>query len=114
MNATFVELSLFRERRPNYLGDDEYRALQLELMANPEKGDVIRHTGGLRKVRFGDTRRQKGKRGGLRVIYYHWIDGAQFWMFYIYDKDEFDDLTAHEAKALGALLKVEIEKRTRK
>lgn len=114
MNAIFVELPLFRERRPSYLGDDEYRALQIELMANPEQGDVIRHTGGLRKVRFRDTRRQKGKRGGLRVIYYYWTVGAQFWMFYIYDKDEFADLTSHEAKALGAMLKAELEGRTRK
>jgi mRNA-degrading endonuclease RelE of RelBE toxin-antitoxin system len=39
-------------------------------MLNPEAGDTIPGTGGLRKVRFADERRGKGKRGGLRVIYY--------------------------------------------
>lgn len=114
MKATFVELSLFRERRPHYLDDDEYRQLQTELMSNPEKGDVIRHTGGLRKVRCKDSRRQKGKRGGLRVIYHRWIDGAQFWMFLIYNKDEMEDLSPDEAKALGAMLRAELEQRAGK
>ncbi|MEM5387217.1 hypothetical protein VSR68_26975 [Paraburkholderia phymatum] len=40
-------------------------------MPNPEAGDAIKGAGGLRKVRFGDARRGKGKRGGLRVIYYY-------------------------------------------
>ncbi|MEM5318342.1 toxin [Paraburkholderia sp. JHI869] len=114
MNAIFVELSLFRDRRPDYLDDDEYRALQNELLANPAKGDVIKHTGGLRKLRCKDSRRQKGKRGGLRVIYYYWVGGAQFWMFFIYAKDEMDDLTPHEAKALSAMLNTEVERRTGK
>ncbi|WP_322048754.1 toxin [Paraburkholderia sp. J67] len=114
MDAIFVELPLFRERRHSYLDDDEYRALQNDLLANPEMGDVIRHTGGLRKMRHRDTRRQKGKRGGLRVIYYYWSGGAQFWMFFIYDKDEMVDLTSQEAKALGTMLKAEIDWRTRK
>lgn len=112
MDAVFVELSLFRARRPDYLDDDEYRALQTELLANPEKGDVIRHTGGLRKLRCKDSRRQKGKRGGLRVIYYYWVGGAQFWLFFVYDKDEVDDLSPQEAKTLGALLRAELEHRT--
>ncbi|PPK47528.1 hypothetical protein B0G57_101493 [Trinickia symbiotica] len=66
MKAIFVELPPFRRVRENYLADDEYRALQVELMGNPEAGDVIKGTGGLRKLRFGDKRRGKGKRGGLR------------------------------------------------
>lgn len=49
-------------------------------------------TGGLRKLRFADERRGKGKRGGLRVIYYWWDAGSQFWLFTIYDKDETSDL----------------------
>lgn len=114
MDASFVELSLFRVRRPDYLDDEEYRALQNELLVNPAKGDVIKHTGGLRKLRCKDSRRQKGKRGGLRVIYYYWVGGTQFWMFYIYAKDEMDDLTPHEAKALGAMLDAEIERRIAK
>ncbi len=70
MTATFVELAPFRRCRSDYLTDEEYRVLQIALMQNPESGEVIRGTGGLRKLRFGDARRGKGKRGGLRVIYY--------------------------------------------
>ena len=50
-------------------------------------------------------------RGGLRVIYYWWPDGAQFWLFTLYDKDEMADLTPAECKALKHLLKTELEAR---
>lgn len=85
--------------------------LQHALMANPEAGEVIEGTGGLRKMRFGDARRGKGKRGGLRVIYYWWTAGMQFWLYTLYDKDEASDLTAKERKVLRALLKTELEAR---
>jgi len=60
-------------------------------MGNPEAGDLIAGTGGLRKLRFGDTRPAKGKRGGLPVIYYYWTGGPEFWLFTLYDKDEMSD-----------------------
>lgn len=81
-------------------------------MKNPQAGDVIEGTGGLRKVRQADTRRAKGKRGGLRVIYYIWVGGLQFWLFTLYDKDEMTDLSPSEKKVLKALLKTELESRT--
>jgi hypothetical protein len=112
MKAIFVELSPFSKYREDYLRDGEYRELQQELMADPESGDVIKGTGGLRKVRFGDKRRGKGKRGGLRVIYYYWIGGLQFWMFTIYDKDEMDDLSKDERKVLSKLLAEELAQRS--
>ena len=71
-------------------------------------------TGGLRKLRFGDRSRGKGKRGGLRVIYYWWVAADQFWLFTLYDKDEAADLTARQRKALGALLTSELEARSTK
>lgn len=70
MQAIFVELPPFERVRQDYMGDDAYHQLQLELLANPDAGDVIEGTGGLRKLRRPDPRRGKGKRGGLRVIYY--------------------------------------------
>lgn len=60
----------FKKYRADYLNDDQYRLFQNMLLADPEKGDVIPDTGGLRKVRFRDERRHKGARGGIRVIYY--------------------------------------------
>ena len=79
-------------------------------MANPNAGDVIEGTGGLRKMRFSDSRRRKGKRGGLR-IYYWWFAGLQFWLFTLYDKDELQDLTTDQRKALKVLLKTELDAR---
>ena len=111
MKAIFVELPPFQRHRQNYLNDDDFRSFQQMLMKNPEAGDVIEGTGGLRKMRFADGRRGKGKRGGLRVIYYWWLPGQQFWLFTLYDKDEMDDLTAAQRKTLKALLKQEVDAR---
>ena len=111
MKALFVELPPFARFRADYLDDEGFRGLQKLLMKNPEAGDVIEGTGGLRKLRFGDARRGKGKRCGLRVIYYWWSAGRQFWLFTLYDKDESDDLSATEKKLLKNLLKAELEAR---
>jgi mRNA-degrading endonuclease RelE of RelBE toxin-antitoxin system len=65
---TFIETKLFSRLLQNYLSDDEYAALQNFLVDNPEAGDLIRGSGGVRKLRWGLVGR--GKRGGIRVIYY--------------------------------------------
>lgn len=111
MKALFVELPSFSRFRADYLDDEGLRSLQNALLANPDGGDVIEGTGGLRKLRHADRRRGKGKRGGLRVIYYWWQVRRQFWLFTLYDKDEMDDLSADERKALKAMLKRELEAR---
>ena len=111
MHATFVELPPFEKVRGNYLNDAAYLDLQNELMANPQAGDVIEGTGGLRKLRQADPRRAKGKRGGLRVIYYWWLGGGQFWLFTVYDKDQADDLTPEQRKTLKRLLETERQHR---
>ena len=111
MKATFIELPSFERNRQSYLSDENFRAFQQMLMTNPEAGDVIEGTGGLRKVRYADDKRGKGKRGGLRVIYYWWLSGKQFWLYTIYNKDEMDDLTAAQRKVLKELLKQELDAR---
>ena len=111
MKAIFVELPPFEKVRASYLDDAAYLALQNELMANPQAGDVIEGTGGLRKLRQPDPRRGKGKRGGLRVIYYLWLGGGQFWLFTVYDKDQADDLTTEQRKTLKRLLDTERQHR---
>lgn len=65
----------------------------------------------MRKLRFADKRRSKGKRGGLRVIYYWWDAGLQFWLFTVYDKDEMADLTPAQRKALKTMIKAELAAR---
>lgn len=111
MRALFIELPAFARYRSDYLDDDGFRGLQHTMMKNPEAGDVIEGTGGLRKLRFGDSRRGKGKRGGLRVIYYWWDGGSQFWLFTLYDKDEMSDLNVKEKKAFKNVLTAELEAR---
>jgi hypothetical protein len=80
-------------------------------MKDPHAGRQIPDTGGLRKLRFADARRGKGKRGGLRVIYYWWDVGFQFWLFTLYDKDEMADLTLPQRRVLKGLIKTELEGR---
>lgn len=112
MKALFVELPAFARYRAEYLSDEAYRTLQNELLAAPDCGDLIAGTGGLRKLRQPDANRGKGKRGGLRVIYFWWESGRQFWLFTLYDKDEMDDLSPKERATLKAMLKMELEIRT--
>ena len=111
VKATFIELPAFERHRADYLDDNGFRALQNLLMKHPEAGDPIPDTGGLRKLRFRDVRRGKGKRGGLRVIYYWWNSGFQFWLFTLYAKDEMTDLTSKQRGALKVMIKAELETR---
>lgn len=109
MKAVFKEMSSFENRRENYLSDDDFQAFQKILMQNPKAGDVIKGTGGLRKVRVASAKRGKGKRSGSRVIYYWYLEGKQFWLFTIYGKDELEDLTAVEKRIFRAALEEEVK-----
>ncbi|MFJ2714267.1 MULTISPECIES: toxin [unclassified Pseudomonas] len=112
MDALFIELPAFQRHRADYLDDDLFRSFQLEMLKNPEAGDLIEGTGGLRKIRFNDHRRHKGKRGGLRVIYYWWSGFDQFWLFTVFSKNEQDDLSAAQKKLFRQVLARELNMRT--
>lgn len=73
MRATFIELPPFERYRSDYLDDHSYRALQVELMKHPEAGDVIPGTGGLRKLRYTDRNRGKGKRADCALFTIGWL-----------------------------------------
>ncbi len=107
----FIEAPAFNRHWSEYLGDDDYRALQGELVANPELGDLMQNTGGFRKLRWADPRRGKGRRGGLRIIYYHFASDHQIWLMTLYNKDECSDLMPTEKKALKAALQQELQAR---
>jgi hypothetical protein len=100
---TFVETTEFSRWQPRFLPGDAYGELQKELIADPHRGDVMPGCGGLRKLRIADPRRQKGKRGGARVIYLHIPEANQFLMLDVYGKGEKDDLTSAEKKGLRQL-----------
>lgn len=110
----FFESRVFTGLLPQYLEDEEYRQLQSLLMDNPEGGAVMPGTGGFRKIRFSDRRRGKGKRGGLRVIYYFFPDSQQIWFVTLYSKDEMEDLNAAEKKAMREMIGHELEARQRR
>ena len=91
------------------MDDDELARLQVALLATPDSGAVIPGTGGFRKLRWHGAQRRKGKRGGLRIVYY-WITTArQVWLFSIYAKGEVDDLTMAERRALKSPIALELK-----
>ena len=96
--VTFVETKLFTRLVRDYLADDEYAALQQVLIQNPESGRVIRGSGGVRKLRWGVGGR--GKRGGLRIIYYLRLAHGQIWMLTLYAKNVADSIPAGVLKEI--------------
>src|SRR5690625_7929748 len=93
------------------MNDAAFMSFQEKLIEYPTAGDVIVGAGGLRKVRFTDSFKGKGKRGGLRIIYYWWGGGFQFWLFTLYRKGEMKDLNAKERRVLAQMLRNEIQAR---
>jgi len=102
-----IETSVFTRRVTELLSDEEYRKLQIELVARPDAGAVIAGTGGLRKMRWGVEGR--GKRGGVRIIYYRAVARHQILMLLIYAKNQADDLTAQQKQVLRALVKEQFD-----
>jgi hypothetical protein len=89
---TFIETRLFTRLVNEYLSDDEYAALQWALAGDPAAGDLVKGTGGVRKVRWGVAGR--GKRGGVRVIYYARTRRGEIWMLTIYAKNVAESIPA--------------------
>ena len=94
----FIETPIFTADVRVLLSDEEYARLQAHLVSQPDAGDVITGTGGLRKIRW--TSVGKGKRGGSRVIYFHAVAQSQIRMLLIYRKGIKDDLTPKEKSVL--------------
>jgi hypothetical protein len=100
--VVFIESSIFRKHLPAYLADDDFRALQVYLADNPQAGQVIKGSGGLRKVRWGIQ--GKGKSGGVWVIYYWQISENQIYLLTLYAKNEVSDLSPAEVAALRKMV----------
>ena len=94
----FIETPTFTRLIGKLMDDDEYAKLQLALARRPDWGKVIPGGGGLRKVRWAGSGR--GKRGGLRLIYYWWVAKDRISLLLVYPKNEMDDLTADQLKLL--------------
>jgi mRNA-degrading endonuclease RelE of RelBE toxin-antitoxin system len=101
----FVETSIFTRQVQSLLSNEEYRQLQMALVLHPDMGVVIQSSGGLRKVRWALTGR--GKRGGVRVIYYWAVTYDRILMLFMYAKNEQDDLTPEQLKVLRRIIEEE-------
>ena len=82
----FIETTLFTKLLSSYLSDDDYRGLQSYLLQKPDAGDIVRASGGVRKIRWAVQ--GKGKSGGVRVMYYWKKSDQEIWMLTIYSKSE--------------------------
>jgi hypothetical protein len=87
---SFIETKLFTQQVQRYLSDDDYQALQLQLMERPDAGDVIPGAGGVRKLRWKAAGR--GKRSGYRAIYFAKVQQGMIWMLTMYSKNIKDDI----------------------
>ena len=103
----FIETSVFTAALRRHLDDETYRALQLTLLFRPTQGPILRGGAGLRKLRWAASSR--GKRGGVRVIYYWEPETETCYMLYLYAKNEQGDLTSAQLKVLAELVREEFK-----
>jgi mRNA-degrading endonuclease RelE of RelBE toxin-antitoxin system len=100
----FRETRHFTREIGRLLNHDEYQELQEALILRPESGSVMPRTNGIRKLRWGQSGKGRGKRGGARIIYY-WHPAKQiFFMLDVFTKNEQETLTREEEKALAQLV----------
>src|SRR4051812_30829505 len=105
MRLTLIQLTTFAAKWSKLgLTDEDLRSLEGLFLANPEAGDVIPGTGGLRKIRFAPPTWHTGNRGGSRVIYAFIVAGEAVYLFTLYGKNERTDLSADEKKVFRQLL----------
>jgi hypothetical protein len=97
----FIETPIFTSAIQSLLPDDLYRDLQRDLAIRPEGGNIIKGSGGLRKIRF--NLKGSGKRGGLRIIYY-WDPPDTIYMLFAYKKNDQEDLTPMQLRILSKLV----------
>ena len=89
---------MFSKLVDQYLSDEEYASLQQKLISDPESGDLIPGSGGVRKIRWNVAGR--GKRGGLRVIYFARVRKGIIWMLTLYPKNVTDNIPGYLLKRI--------------
>jgi hypothetical protein len=105
MRLTFIQLSTFAAKWSKLrLTDEDLQSLENMLISDPEAGDVIPGTGGLRKLRFAPPTWHTGKRGAARVIYAFIVAGEAVYLFTLYGKNEQSDLSPDEKKVFRQVL----------
>ena len=94
----------FARRRDELFDEDQFCAFEQHLALNPEAGSVIPGGHGLRKIRWLGSGR--GKRGGVRVIYYFRSETNRLFLLFAYRKNECEDLTKAQVKRLAAIIEL--------
>ena len=94
----FIETKLFTRLADEHLADDDLLQLQGYLNENPGAGAIIRGSGGVRKLRWGAAGR--GKRGGLRIIYYLRSKQGEIWLLTLYAKNEAENISGATLKKI--------------
>lgn len=107
MLVTVAELPEFQRRAVKLLTGDERQSVVNYLAAFPREGDLIRNTGGVRKLRW--ARGGRGKSAGVRVIYYFHSERMPLYLLTVFAKNERDDLTQGERNELAKLVKILVE-----
>jgi mRNA-degrading endonuclease RelE of RelBE toxin-antitoxin system len=95
---TLIESPIFTKLWPDYWSEDERGEFSAWLAENPEAGDVVPGSGGIRKIRW--KRKGQGKRGGVRIIYFSELNKGLIWLLTIYAKSNKENIPAHILKAL--------------
>ena len=103
MEFEFFDTAIFTKRIQAILEDEEYAELQADLIQKPESGNLIPGGKGLRKLR--GSAEGKGKRGGIRIIYYLYLERRRIYMIYAFRKSDQADLTAPQLKMLTEYVK---------
>lgn len=98
----FEETKQFTKKVVKLLSDENYAELQMDLCDDPQLGEIIRGSGGIRKVRWAIQGR--GKSGGARVIYYWAVKRGKILMLDIYKKNEKVDLSRGELSELRKIV----------
>ncbi len=99
----FIETSIFTKLIGSYLTDDEYLGLQSFLLKRPDAGKIVRGSGGVRKLRWAMS--GKGKRGGIRVIYYWKRADDEIWLLTVYGKSERETIPSHILRKIAKEIK---------
>lgn len=97
-----VETPIFTKRIQGILDEESYRLLQVHLLHRPDAGNIIRGSGGIRKIRWAPS--GSGKRGGARVLYYWAVDEETILMLFAFEKGERDDLNPDQVKQLAKVV----------
>jgi len=95
---TVAETEVFSRYAADYWTEEERGEFVVWIAEHYDAGDVIRGSGGCRKVRW--SRKGGGKRGGVRVIYYNMLEDGTIWLLLIYAKNEHQSIPAHILKAI--------------